>query len=871
MFTWNFQLISKARLAETLGQLKLDTSRGDVLVRIHTASHLPDEAVDLAQYIKRIIPGARIFGTSTSAIILNGKLIPNQCLISVTQMSTGSIRTARLSNYDVEKGETVAADKLTSDVKAMVFGPDTKFLLTFITVNYHDVYDFVEECNKEFPNVKMMGGLADGANSNLEELPKNTFVFDEKGWTDKGIIVASIGGNDVDTCCSYATGVEAIGDDMEVTETYANTVLTINNKSAAAEYRKGIGDEISAHPELSSLFPYVCSDAPEFPVFFHYIKNIRLSDIYPESDPNNKAFYDTHPDIDKDQEMEIINSNFHITPGRKVKRAFIYDRKIISDNRSMFRKMESFEKSETIFAYSCIVRSIIYSNCVKWELSAYENSNMGGCITYGEILNDDGRNRFVNGTFTVTAMGEKPANQEFNPYTFLYTESLADDNEELLNYLTFVEMNLEQNEEMSSAESMRSFVRDCEYKLLYADKYGIPNVAALNIDMKLKGIDRLCIIDVSDTTSMKSVFSEQLIQLTFKNYLSKCEKFAQTRNYHMYMIQNWRVAIAAESYMVSLSQFAEDMEELQRILFENTEDFIAIVPYFSVLDNCTNENYNNAFNSSRVRMWQKNMQFIVCDATDNQLDEDAIRDKYHLVNVVNYAIANNKVIPQYQGIYDNNSGSIHHYEALMRIEDENGKMYYPNSFLEVARAYGLLYDGLSMQMIKKVFDKFKDSKNNSVSVNLGMRDIRNKEITDFLYDFLSVAKYPENFIFELLENEDIDDYHLMVEFVDKIHELGAKIAIDDFGSGFSNLQHIINLQSDIVKIDGSIIKNCCINSGAENLIALISAWKGLTGSAIDIIAEYVENEEIQNKLMSYSIDYSQGYYFAEPVTDISIS
>ena len=143
-------------------------------------------------------------------------------------------------------------------------------------------------------------------------------------------------------------------------------------------------------------------------------------------------------------------------------------------------------------------------------------------------------------------------------------------------------------------------------------------------------------------------------------------------------------------------------------------------------------------------------------------------------------------------------------------------------------------------------------------------------MTDYLYDFLPVAKYPENFIFELLENEDIDDYNLMVEFVDKIHELGAKIAIDDFGSGFSNLQHIINLQSDIVKIDGSIIKNCCINSSAENLIALISAWKSLSNSDVDIIAEYVENEEIQKKLMSYSIDFSQGYYFAKPVTEIDI-
>ena len=140
----------------------------------------------------------------------------------------------------------------------------------------------------------------------------------------------------------------------------------------------------------------------------------------------------------------------------------------------------------------------------------------------------------------------------------------------------------------------------------------------------------------------------------------------------------------------------------------------------------------------------------------------------------------------------------------------------------------------------------------------------------FIYDFLSTAKHPENFIFELLENEDIDDYNLMVEFVDKIHEFGAKISIDDFGSGYSNLQHIINLQSDIVKIDGSIVRNCCDNAGAENLIALISTWKSLANSSIRIVAEFVENQEIQDKLLNYQIDYSQGYLFAKPSVEIDV-
>ena len=87
-------------------------------------------------------------------------------------------------------------------------------------------------------------------------------------------------------------------------------------------------------------------------------------------------------------------------------------------------------------------------------------------------------------------------------------------------------------------------------------------------------------------------------------------------------------------------------------------------------------------------------------------------------------------------------------------------------------------------------------------------------------NFSRLQRHPENFVFEILENEDIDDYDEMINFVDKIHSLGAQISIDDFGSGFSNLQHIASIHSDYLKIDGSIVRKCCEDKEAENLIAL---------------------------------------------------
>ena len=139
---------------------------------------------------------------------------------------------------------------------------------------------------------------------------------------------------------------------------------------------------------------------------------------------------------------------------------------------------------------------------------------------------------------------------------------------------------------------------------------------------------------------------------------------------------------------------------------------------------------------------------------------------------------------------------------------------------------------------------------------------------ELIFDSLSQVAHPENFVFEILENEDIDDYNELVSFVDRVHELGGKISIDDFGSGFSNLQHVLSIHSDFLKIDGSIIHNCCANPESENIIALIAAWKRLSNRKIGIVAEFVENEEIQEKVIGYEVDFSQGYLFSRPSPDI---
>lgn len=867
MFTWNFQYISKSRLAETLGQLMLNNQSGDILIRIHTSIHLEEEAVDLAKFIKQLVPCAQIFGTSTSAVISSGRLSQNQCVISVTKMSNGSVRSVLQPTFDSDTGKPMEPEEICLNVKDAIISDDTKLMLTFLTGKYLDICSFLENCNKHLPGIQMIGGIANTSEISLRKNLDSGFVFNEKGWSNKGIIVAAIGGKDVESYSSYVTGVEVIGDDIEITDAFGNCILSIDGKDAAALFRTGIGDDIIESPELTDLFPYVYSDTSDIPVFFGYSGNTSIAEAFPEDSPINENLYTKHPGLDKTSRRELIFTNHIVTVGKKLRRAFIYDRKIISDNSELFRNIKNFVKAETIFAYSSTTRSTKHSTCVKWELSVYENSNMCGCVTDGEIAYVNGKNTLSECSFVVSAIGEEKAFQQFNPYAFTHTDALASDNAELLKYLMSVEQHYGRGE--SIPDELNAFVKDCEKKLFCSEVDGIPNIAAMKLDINLHKYDCMCMINVFDTSSLMTVFPEEEIEITNREYISTCVKYAHENDYTVYLINKWLIAIGARSEVVDKPRFIYDMQALQIKLFESPSNKISIVPMFCLIDGCTIENIESAYNSGRIDMMKRNIQFYIRDTKFEQLDEESIRERYHMVNVINHAIAHDKVIPFYQGIYDNERGEIHHYESLMRLEDENGKIYYPGAFLDVARSYGLLYDTISVSMIRKVFDKFMNVSDKSVSINLGVRDISNNLIIEYIYDRLSSAKYPGNFVFEILENEEIEDYYDIISFVDMIHELGGKISIDDFGSGYSNLQHVANIHCDYLKIDGSIVKNCCTDEQSANLIALIAGWKELSNRKFKIIAEFVENEEIQELLLGYNIDYSQGYLFSKPSPEIA--
>jgi len=247
---------------------------------------------------------------------------------------------------------------------------------------------------------------------------------------------------------------------------------------------------------------------------------------------------------------------------------------------------------------------------------------------------------------------------------------------------------------------------------------------------------------------------------------------------------------------------------------------------------------------------------------NEELNLDALyENNIKWTNKLRNAIKSDNLVPYYQAIVNNKTGKWEKYESLVRMIDEDGKIISPFFFLEIAQRTKY-YETLTKTVIKKSFDTFKDS-DKEISINLTIKDIINPNIQHYLCDMLESYNLDNRLVFEIVESEGIENFDEVIEFIDKVKTHNCKIAIDDFGTGYSNFNYLLKLRADYIKIDGSLIKHLDTDKNAMILV------KNIVGFAQELgmmtIAEYVENSTIYEIVKELGIDYSQGYFFSEPL------
>jgi len=255
---------------------------------------------------------------------------------------------------------------------------------------------------------------------------------------------------------------------------------------------------------------------------------------------------------------------------------------------------------------------------------------------------------------------------------------------------------------------------------------------------------------------------------------------------------------------------------------------------------------------------KKNKQIIVYNEKLPVLKEYENNLKWR--QILHEAIKNDNIIPYVQPIVNNKTRKIEKYECLMRIR-HGDEIYTPYHFLEIAKKTHL-YEKIQTALIKKCFKKFSDTDYN-FSINLSLKDLRNQRFMLRLRDYIKEYNVADQLTIELLEDEEMIQDKKIQKKLKRLHDMGVKIAIDDFGSGYSNFIYLIkNLPVSILKIDGSLVKDILKDEKIKILLQkIIEIANELE---LETIAEYVENEELFQELIKLNATASQGYYFSKP-------
>jgi len=191
--------------------------------------------------------------------------------------------------------------------------------------------------------------------------------------------------------------------------------------------------------------------------------------------------------------------------------------------------------------------------------------------------------------------------------------------------------------------------------------------------------------------------------------------------------------------------------------------------------------------------------------------------------------------------------------------DSEGNVLSPAAFMEKSKEYRL-YTQLMSQMIEKVFDVM-DKHDVAMTLNLSYLDINNTELCHTLIRQIKHMKIGNRLTVEIVESEQIEDIEQVNEFIFALKKQGVLIAIDDFGSGFSNFDNIVNLDIDYVKLDGSLVSKI---DDEKYRIILENMVKICHDLGIKTIAEYISDESIMRLAKSIGVDYLQGYHLHKP-------
>lgn len=249
---------------------------------------------------------------------------------------------------------------------------------------------------------------------------------------------------------------------------------------------------------------------------------------------------------------------------------------------------------------------------------------------------------------------------------------------------------------------------------------------------------------------------------------------------------------------------------------------------------------------------------------------EKFEERLSLEHDLRVAIENGEIQLAYQPIIDMKSRQTMMVEALMRWKHPQKGSIPPSSFIPVAEATGqiLLLGSWALQMACHAATNW--PAHIGICVNLSVKQFRaDHDLVAIVRSCLeSSGLAPERLTLEITESFLIDQPQLVVETLKRLRAIGVRIALDDFGSGYSSLNYIAELPLDKIKIDRAFTAFITTSQKSVSLMrGIVAIAKDLS---LEVIIEGVETEEQLEEIQSYGVDGVQGYVFARPMDVVSL-
>ena len=341
---------------------------------------------------------------------------------------------------------------------------------------------------------------------------------------------------------------------------------------------------------------------------------------------------------------------------------------------------------------------------------------------------------------------------------------------------------------------------------------------------------------------------------------NKCaEKFvlSEAESKIFFVSEHEELVRKSRIFIMSLGYDVHKLHDLNYIVVENPKVFFesnidAIKGHFNILELADIKLYilgvYDGFNYQAL-LGAKSLQRYI-----NLIDD---KEFFDIVN-------NESFTSHFQPIIDVHAKEIFGYEALIRGVKEDGTLMYPDKLFAKSQRNGMNFkldrlcreSALKTAAVKKISQK--------VFINFIPTSIYDPEFClNSTVKWASQLEFdPKNIVFEVVETEHVQDQAHLKKILTYYREQGFQIALDDVGEGFSNLNMLIDLKPDIIKIDRNII------SGIDKDDMKLSVYKALYDIAqkngIKILAEGVETPYEIETIKGIGVDYVQGYYYAKP-------